>query len=264
METIETAVDYIMKEKTLVIEKEGEVDYLTLNRPNELNTLDDALMLELREYFGNLYFDHSVRIVVLRGAGKAFCAGLDLKSVRADKDPGEALKTQRKISEIILRMRRCPQPIISVIQGAACGGGFALALASDIRIASDRAKMNAAFIKIGLSGCDVGVSYLLPRLVGTSVASELILTGRFINADRALKTGLVSNVVPAEQLPYEVKLLVGDMLASSPLGLRLTKECLNVNVDANSLEGAIAMEDRNQVLCTQSGEFALSVNSFLG
>jgi enoyl-CoA hydratase/carnithine racemase len=120
-------------------------------------------------------------------------------------------------------MRRCPQPIISVSHGAACGGGFALALASDIRIASDKAKMNAAFIKIGLSGCDVGVSYLLPRLVGTSLASELILTGRFIYADRALQAGLVSSVVPIDQLSDEVTSLVDDTLATSPLGLRLTK-----------------------------------------
>ena len=252
-----------MNEKTLIIEKEGGVDYLTLNRPNELNTLNDALISELREYFGNLYFDRSVRIVVLRGAGKAFCAGLDLKSVKANVSPDITLKTQREISEIIIRMRRCPQPIISVIHGAACGGGFALALASDIRIASDKAKMNAAFIKIGLSGCDVGVSYLLPRLVGTSVASELILTGRFIDAERALRTGLVSEVVSSEQLPQAVKSLVDDMLATSPLGLRLTKECLNMNIDASSLEAAIAMEDRNQVLCTQTDEFKSLVSSFL-
>ncbi len=252
-----------MNEKTLIIEKEGGVDYLTLNRPQELNTLNDSLMFELREYFGNLYFDRSVRVVVLRGAGKAFCAGLDLRSVKADENPDISLTTQREVSEIIILMRRCPQAIISVIHGAACGGGFALALASDIRIASENAKMNAAFIKIGLSGCDVGVSYLLPRLVGTSLASELILTGRFIYADRALQTGLVSSVVPGDRLSEEVKSLVDDMLATSALGLRLTKECLNMNVDATSLEAAIAMEDRNQVLCTQTGEFKSLVSSFL-
>jgi len=252
-----------VSENVLKIEKEGGVDYVTLNRPNQLNALNQELITELREYFGNLYFDQSVRVVVLKGEGKAFCAGLDLKDAGAAHNTVTALKAQREISEIIIRMRRCPQPIISLVNGAACGGGFALALASDIRIASDSAKMNAAFIKIGLSGCDVGVSYMLPRLVGASVASELILTGRFIHADRALRVGLVSDVVTDEKLGEAGEGFVQEMLMTSPLGLRLSKECLNMSIDAPGLESVIAMEDRNQVLCAQTSDFKEGVKSFL-
>lgn len=253
-----------MSESALIIEKKAGVDYVTMNRPNELNTLNKQLVSELREYFDNLYFDQSVRVVVLKGAGKAFCAGLDLKEGGGgDSGVPAGMKLQREISEIIIKMRRCPQPIISLVHGAACGGGFAMALASDIRIAGESAKMNAAFIKIGLSGCDVGVSYLLPRLVGTSVASELILTGRFIKAERALKVGLVSDVVPDDSLAHAAESFVEEMMLTSPLGLRLSKECLNMSIDAPSLESAIAMEDRNQVLCVQTKDFRESIKAFL-
>ncbi len=252
-----------MTEKNLIIEHNNGVDYVTMNRPNELNALNKAMVTELRNYFDQLYFNHDVRVVVLKGAGRAFCAGLDLKEGGNVNTVVQGLVTQREISEIIIKMRRCPQTIISLVQGAACGGGFALALASDIRIAGESVKMNAAFIKIGLSGCDVGVSYLLPRLVGSSVASELILTGRFIKAQRALQTGLVSEVHPDDQLEQAAESFVEDLLATSPIGLRLSKECLNMSIDAPSLESAIAMEDRNQILCTQSGDFKTAVMAFL-
>jgi len=149
------------------------------------------------------------------------------------------------------------------VQGPACGGGFALALASDVRLAGASARMNAAFIRIGLSACDIGVSYFLPRLVGASVASELMLTGRFIDAERALRVGLVSTVVPDAELEAEARKLVDEMLATSPLGLRLTKECLNASLDAGSLEQVIAMEDRNQILCVQTRDFREGVSAFL-
>jgi enoyl-CoA hydratase len=123
--------------------------------------------------------------------------------------------------------------------------------------------MNAAFIRIGLSACDVGVSYLLPRLAGASLASELLLTGRFIDARRALQVGLVSCVVPDEALDQEARKLVDEMLATSPLGLRLTKECLRESLDAGSLEQVIAMEDRNQVLCKSSADFQEGIRAFL-
>ncbi len=164
--------------ETLTVEKEGAIDWLTLNRPESLNAMSRTMMLELQHYFGELYTDHDVRVVILRGAGRAFCAGLDLKEDRSD-EPGGAvtgLRVQRRVSEIVMRMRRAPQPVVSLIHGAASGGGFALALASDIRLAGPDARMNAAFIRVGLTACDVGVSYFLPRLVGSALASELLLT----------------------------------------------------------------------------------------
>ena len=260
-----------MTYKTLIVEKQGSVDWVTMNRPDALNAMNPALVDELQDYFGRLYTDHSVRVVVLRGAGRAFCAGLDLKerSNRPETDaaagsPHAGLVSQRRISEIVMRMRRCPQPIVSLVHGPACGGGFALALASDIRIAGASARMNAAFIRIGLSACDIGVSYFLPRLVGVSVASELMMTGRFIDAARAERVGLVSEVVPDEKLAEAAAPYIEEMLTTSPLGLRLTKECLNMSVDAGGLEAAVAMEDRNQILCAQTNDFREGIAAFLG
>ncbi len=257
-----------MAYEALLVEKQGQVDWVTLNRPETYNTLNQTMTDELQHYFGELYTDHATRIVVLKGAGQGFCGGLDLKEAAGRNEPGErrsvaeGLRGQRRIAEIVIRMRRCPQPIISLIHGGAAGGGFALALASDIRIAGKSAKMNAAFIRIGLSACDIGVSYFLPRLVGVSVASELMMTGRFIRADRALATGLVSEVVEDDQLEAAAKPYVEEMLQTTPLGLRLTKECLNMNVDASSLEAAVAMEDRNQILCAQSSDMREGIAAF--
>jgi enoyl-CoA hydratase/carnithine racemase len=163
----------------------------------------------------------------------------------------------------MLAMRRCPQPIVSIVQGSASGGGFALALASDIRLATPDARFNAAFIRIGLSACDVGVSYFLPRMVGSSVAAEYLLTGRFMSAQKAERLGLVSQVDELPALEAEAKLLCADMLRATPLGLRLTKDALNFTIDAPSLEAAIAIEDRNQVLCTQTPDFDEGVRAFL-
>ena len=253
-----------MPYETLDLRQEGAVAWLTLNRPDSLNALNPTLVTELREFFGSLPQRTDLRVVVLRGAGRAFCAGLALKEPGSgDGSADSTLRGQRRISEIAIQMRRCPQPIIACIQGAAAGGGFALALASDVRIAGESARMNAAFIKLGLSACDVGVSYLLPRLIGASVAYELMLTGRFIHADRALATGLVSTVVPDDRLEEEARKLADEMILTSPLGLQLTKECLNASLDAGSLEAAIAMEDRNQAFCAQSGDVQEGIAAFL-
>ena len=250
--------------ETIQVRKDGAVDWLTLNRPESLNALNKRLIDELLDYFGALYWNKSVRVVVMRGAGRGYCAGLDLKERdNSPRSPQNGLTSQRRISEIVMRMRRCPQPIISLVHGPACGGGFAMALASDIRIAGESARMNAAFIRIGLSACDIGVSYFLPRLVGVSVASELMLTGRFINAERALRVGLVSDVVADDKMEEAVRPYLDEMLTTSPLGLRMTKECLNMSVDAGSLEAAVAMEDRNQILCAQTSDFGEGVRAFL-
>jgi enoyl-CoA hydratase/carnithine racemase len=249
---------------TLAVRRDGPVEWLTLNRPEQLNALTEQMVDELLHYFDRLQFDHGTRVVVLKGAGRAYCAGLDLKANRSEdaSDVSAALVNQRRIAEIIMRMRRAPQPIISLVHGPACGGGFAMALASDIRIAGESARMNAAFIRIGLSGCDVGVSYFLPRLVGMSVAAELLLTGRFISAERAVRVGLVSEVVPDARLEIAVQPYLEEMLTTSPLGLRLTKECYRMSADAPSLEAAIAMEDRNQILCCVGDEFKEGLAAF--
>jgi Enoyl-CoA hydratase/carnithine racemase len=250
----------------LELRQDGEVIWATMNRPERLNALSRNLVTELRDFFVGLYWRRDVRVVVLRGAGEAFCAGLDLKE-RGDPQGGRSigagLTRQREISEIVIAMRRCPQPIIACIDGAAAGGGFALALASDVRIATPRARMNAAFIRIGLSACDIGVSYFLPRMVGSSVAAEYMLTGRFIDAERARELGLVSRIVPKDRLEAEAQGFVDDMLNATPLGLRLTKEALNHAIDAQGLEAAIAMEDRNQILASADGDFEEGVRAFL-
>ena len=250
----------------LSIERRGAVDWVTLDRPDRLNALDASLIDALLRYFERLYDDDACRVVVLRGAGRAFCAGADLAGdlTRHVTDDGIAasMRVQRNIRNIMLAMRRCPQPIVALLHGAAVGGGFALALASDIRLAAPDTRMNAAFIKIGIGGCDVGVSYFLPRLVGGSLAHELMLTGRDLFADRALRLGLVADVVERERLEESAATYVDAMLATAPMGLALTKEVINVNLDAPGLEAAMALEDRNQVMLSQSADFREGAAAF--
>jgi enoyl-CoA hydratase len=231
-----------------------------------LNAMNSVLVNELHAVLDELHTDQSVRVVIIRGACRAFCAGLDLKETSAADGGGsvaDGLRGQRHIAELAIKIHRAPQPFIAAVHGAASGGGFGIALASDIRIAGESARMNAAFIRIGLSACDVGVSYFLPRLVGTSVASELLLTGDFIDAGRALATGLVSRVVPDAELDQAAEEMARKILRNSPLGVRLTKECLGYSVDAPTLEAAIAMEDRNQILTTRTNDVREGIAAFL-
>jgi enoyl-CoA hydratase/carnithine racemase len=159
-------------------------------------------------------------------------------------------------------MRSCPQAIVALIHGAACGGGFNFALAADIRIAGRSARLNVAFIKLGLSGCELGSSYFLPRMLGTSVAAELMMTGRFIHADRALATGLVSEVVDDDQLERAARTLVEDLLATSPMGLRKTKEVMTRAAEIEDLAAVIALEERTQLACMQASAFGQTVAAF--
>jgi len=252
------------KYETIIVEQDGEVDWLTLNRPDNLNTLNPLMTRELYDYFTKLYHDHSRRIVVMKGNGRAFCAGLDMSETEMGDEATvqSGFATQVLIADIMKAIARCPQPVISLVHGPACGGGFSLALASDIRIAAEDCKMNAAYIKIGLTGCDMGSSYFLPRLVGSSVAAELILTGRFIYADRALRRGLVSEVVPKDKLEDAAKPYIEEMLKTSPMGLRLSKQGYRLGVDAPSLDAAMALEDRRQVLASRTEDHPEAVRAF--
>jgi len=160
-------------------------------------------------------------------------------------------------------MRSCPQPIIALGHGSACGGGFSLMLASDVRYGAPSLRMNAAYIKIGLGGCDIGSSYFLPRLVGASIASEFLLTGNFMSAERALSCNLISAIVAEENLLDKGLALATDMLSNAPMGLRLTKDALNVNIDANGFDAALSVEDRQQVMLTATSDHAEAINAFL-
>ncbi len=250
--------------QTISVEKRGVVDWLTLNRPEALNSINAVMVGELADYFGARFHDRETRIIVMRGAGRAFCAGLDIREQgQGEVRFGGGFGFQGWLADVYIRMRRCPQPIVALVQGAACGGGFAFALAADIRLAGASARMNAAFIKLGLSSCDMGVSYFLPRLVGASVASELMLTGRFLTAQRAVALGLVAELVPDDQLEAAAQAWLDDMLAASPMGLRMTKEGLAMAIDANSLEAAMAIENRNQLMCAASDDFKEGLAAFL-
>lgn len=252
-------------ESPLLIETRGAIEIVALNRPDRLNILDERLAFALTDYFTGLCDREEVRVVILRAEGRGFCAGLDLGSWQNDGSRGAlqyAWYLQRSITGIIKAMRKCPQPIIALGHGAACGAGFSLLLASDVRYAAPDLRMNAAYIKVGLGGCDVGSSYFLPRLIGASVAAEYLLTGKFMKADKALACGLVSEVVEKEALLDKGLELAEAMLATAPMGLRLTKAAFERNLDARSLDDAMAVEDRQQVMMLLSEDFQEAVAAF--
>lgn len=250
---------------TLRLSRANQVDYLYLNRPERKNAVTAEMVEELLHYWGERQHDDSTRVIVLSGEGGNFTAGLDLKEPLPvlDASAAEAMRFMRDYGEIVLRMRRCPQPIIAMLQGIAVGGGLALALAADIRLAAQSTRMSAAFVRLGLSGTEMGVSYLLPRLVGGAVAADLCLTGRIVSAAEALELGLLSRVWPDEELAEGVEQYVEMIMANDDLAIRLTKETLNASLAAGSLDAAIAMENRNQSLAFCGGAPKRGVQAFL-
>jgi enoyl-CoA hydratase len=239
--------------RTIQVREAGALHRLSLNRPAQMNAIDAVMCEELDDYLRALEDDLAVRVVLLDALGKNFCAGLDLGEIErisaAGSGPASGLKLQRAYSRLFVRMRRCPQPFIALVQGAAAGAGLALALASDVRYAAEDARFNVAMARIGMTGCDLGISYFLPRAVGTANAAEMMMGGRFVDAKKALRIGLVSEIAPREQLEAMGLAMAEDMLRMSPVGLRLTKDGLNASQDAPSLDAAVALEDRQQVLC---------------
>jgi enoyl-CoA hydratase/carnithine racemase len=252
--------------KTLTLESRGPIEILTLDRPEVMNAMSPELVEEMRGYFDSLLRRLDVRVVILRGNGRMFSAGADL-GADAFAEPGAGrpqrqMAMQKLYSGLIRAMRACPQPIIALLHGAACGGGFSLALAADVRYAAPDARLNAAYIRVGLGGCDMGAGYLLPRLVGLSNASEFLLTGRFISAERALRMGLVSEIVPEDKLLETGLALAEDMLKTAPMGLRMTKESLNQEIDAPNLDAALTIEDRQQVILLETADHREAVAAF--
>jgi enoyl-CoA hydratase len=244
-----------------------EVALVTLNRPDALNAMNAELVADLHEAFDQLHTDRSCRVVVLTGAGRAFCAGLDL---REGATPPEAaglgrtqsgLVIQQSIASLVPRMRSLRQPIVAAVNGAASGGGFALALASDIRVCSPEARFNAAFVRVGLSGCDIGVSWLLPRLVGASRSHQLMLTGRFMEAAEALQVGLVTAI---DDDPLAAAFEQADLIvANSPFGVHMTKEVMWSQLEIGSLHAGIDLENRTQLLATTTDDLAEAMQAFI-
>jgi len=241
---------------------EAGVLEVRLQRPETLNALNVGLLLELLSVFEGLQSDRSTRAVILTGAGKGFCSGADLQAPAVPGDiPGTegmghlgfVYKFQEALARMVLAIHECDKPVIAAVNGAAVGGGLALALACDIRLASESARFGDVVIKTGLSGCDVGISYLLPRIVGAGVAAELMLTGRVFGAAEARELRLVSQVVPAQELDGAALALAHSIAAHAEYGVWMTKKTLWSSVQASSLRQAMELENRTQVLGTFTG-----------
>jgi enoyl-CoA hydratase len=225
---------------------------LTLSRPQALNALDAGLMAELYAAADELDRTPSDRVVVLTGDGTGFCAGQDIKNYgdsmpSAEQGPAALLAFQQYMSRIVVRLRELSQPVIAAVNGVAVGGGMALACAADIRIAAPEARFGTGAVRLGLSGCEMGLSYHLPRLTSMGSAAELMLTGQLIDAAEALRIGLVNRVVDRSELLGTARDLAAAIIANSPIGVRMTKRAMWANVDEADLERAIDREDRTQV-----------------
>jgi enoyl-CoA hydratase/carnithine racemase len=233
---------------------------LTLSRPVKLNAMSQTLVAALDRQLHELADDLTCRVVVLTGAGRGFCAGLDLDGfgpLPGAEDFGAAQQTwlgQRAIAGLIQQIRRMPQPVIAAVNGPAAGGGLALVCASDIRIASSAAVFSTSFIRIGVSGCDVGTSWLLPRLVGAARAHELMLTSRRFDAAEALRIGLVTSVTGPAELAAEVGTTLDALLSAPPLSLSLTKQGMWLALEIPSFDAAVEMENRQQVLTSLTAD----------
>jgi enoyl-CoA hydratase len=237
----------------LVEHPRPHVALVTLNRPERMNSMAFDVMVPLKEVLENITYDNSVRVVVLTGAGTGFSSGADHKSagsvphVQGLTRPSYALRSMQILDDVILALRRLHQPVIAAVNGAAIGGGLCLALAADIRVAAHGAYFRAAGINNGLTASELGLSYLLPRAIGSSRAFEIMLTGRDIDAREAERIGLVSRQVPDDQLLETCYDMAERIAAFSRPGVELTKRTLWSGLDAASLEGHMQAEGLGQL-----------------
>lgn len=257
----------------------GAIAVLTINRPRRGNSLDSQTLAELHRVLDDFNGDPALRAVVLTGSDSVFCAGADIKAEPQDFTDHDAtpyaslqgsvcsavamtMSAQELMASAFEKIHRLRQPVIAAVNGAAVGGGFALALACDIRYAVPHASFGAVFIRHGVSACDMGTSYHLPRLIGASRAAELMLTGRVFDACEAASIGLVLDIVDAATLVDEAVAKAREIACHSPLAVWMTKETMWQTVDAPSLRHALDIENRTQVLCTSTGDLASSFAAY--
>lgn len=238
---------------------------ITLNRPERLNALTFTVYRELTDTFAALRDERDVRVVVLTGAGRAFCSGGDVRDIIGElfeRDMEGLLEFTRMTCELIKNIRELPKPVIASLNGTTAGAGACIALASDIRIASEAAKIAFLFVKVGLSGADMGAAYLLPRVVGLAKATELLYTGDFISAKEAEQIGLYNRVVPQEELA-RVTAEFAERLANGPaFALAKTKEMLDRELNMN-FEAALECEAQAQALCMQHPDYREAYEAFI-
>jgi enoyl-CoA hydratase/carnithine racemase len=257
---------------TILFEEiETAIGLLTLNRPDRLNAINLAMLDELYDLFRSLDKQPDIRVLIVTGAGRGFCSGADLRDERLASEEGIKIfqsaplhleVIQKKYCGIIKELRRISQPVIAAVNGPAAGGGLSMVLASDIVFASPEARFTPSFVNIGLSGGELGTTYFLPRLVGTPRASEILMTGRTVEAEEADRIGMLTRLVPAEALMKTAIETARQMLEKSVRGLRLTKETIRQNLDAPSLENAVELENRNQSMLCTAPEFFEAVARF--
>jgi len=252
----------------LVDQPSPGVRVITLNRPARLNSMTMALVQGLHAALSDAALDRRCRVVILTGAGRGFCSGADLNG-EGEQPGAEAHDTvqagmviQEAYAGLIPRMRAMPQVVIAAVNGPAIGGGLAIALGADIRIAAESAKFAVAMIRIGLTGSDMGISYLLPRYAGASRAHELMLTGRMFDVHEAERIGLLSAVVPDGQALPAALDKAAQVMDNSPLGVRLTKQAMWASLECGSMQAAIELENRNQILAIRTEDSVEAVQAY--
>ncbi|MFI0355985.1 enoyl-CoA hydratase/isomerase family protein [Actinomadura sp. 9N407] len=255
--------------EVLVTRPRPGVTRIELSRPDRLNAMTASMVEELHQALAAAGTDPECRVVVLTGAGRGFCAGLDLNGYGETEgteglgDVQRGLATQRHIAGLVQRIRRLPQPVVAAVNGAAAGGGLALVCASDLRIASTSAVFAVSFIKVGFSGCDIGTSWMLPRLIGAGRAHELMMTARRFDAEEALRIGLLADAVVPERLEERVDAAVDELLDKPPLSLSLTKQGMWLSLEIPSFDAAVELENRQQVLTMMTADQSEAMKAFV-
>jgi len=242
---------------------------LVLDRPHVLNAMTAELVQSLHDHLDEIAVDQSVRVVVLTGEGRGFCAGLDLGGYGTTPNTDgmgrtqAGFATQKHIASLIPHLRSLPQPVIAAVNGPAAGGGFALVLGSDVRLAARSARFNAAFIRIGLSACDIGTSWLLPRLIGAARAQELMLTGRVFDAEEAYRIGLVIDLVDDHALLEASYTKAEQIMLNAPFGVALTKEGMWSALEIPGMQAAIDLENRQQIMASATADHREAMLAFV-